>query len=314
MSYKGLELMAIWQLLDEFEVYLRDERGLSDHTVTSYMSDLAQFGRFLEDKESRDRRIDSLSLSQIRAFLRHRVSRGAKSSSITRKVSSLKTFFGFLKKKGRITTDPTLHLSRPKKRLILPTIIGQEGIAEMMKFPDDSTLVGRRDRAILEFLYGTGLRLSEMVELDIGDFLRGGDVIRVLGKGKRERLVPWGGQAKTAFFAYQAVRFGLGTSAGEEALRPYSGEAAFSARGNRRISARTVQRIVAKYLRKVSMAASLSPHKLRHAFATHLLENGADLRAVQELLGHESLSTTQTYTHVTAKRLRAVYRKAHPRS
>jgi integrase/recombinase XerC len=171
-----------------------------------------------------------------------------------------------------------------------------------------------RDRAILEFLYGTGVRLSEMVGLDLGDFIEREESLRIIGKGNKERIVPWGGEARRVFLAYQGMRFGIESLADESALRPHRSMAAFATRVRERISARTVQRIVGKYLRQVSLAAACSPHSLRHAFATHLLDNGADLRAVQELLGHESLATTQTYTHVTSRRVRAGYRRAHPRS
>jgi integrase/recombinase XerC len=183
-----------------------------------------------------------------------------------------------------------------------------------MDIPDTDALTGCRDRAILEFLYGTGVRLSEMVNLNIADFVDGGEVIRILGKGDKERLVPWGGKARTAFLEYQKRRLGLDGEVDDDSLRAYRACPAFSATVKPRISPRTVQRIVERHLRRVSLATAQSPHSLRHAFATHLLDNGADLRAVQELLGHESLSTTQVYTHVSTGRLKAIYKKTHPRS
>jgi site-specific recombinase XerD len=307
--------MNIDHAIGKFEVYLKAERGLSPKTIEAYATDLAQFGEFLERTDEESLRVDRIGLLHIRAFLRGQVDRGLSSRSMMRKISSLRSFFRFLVRRKYCALDPTLNLSTPKRRETLPTLVGEERIREMMSLPDVSTLTGLRDRAILEFLYGTGVRLSEMVRLDIADFVDGGETIRVLGKGNKERLVPWGGEARRWFYLYQKKRFGLRGKCDEQFLQRHRGCAAFSAgEHTRRISARTVQRIAAKYLRRVSLSAAVSPHVLRHAFATHLLDNGADLRAVQELLGHESLSTTQTYTHVTPKRLKETYRKAHPRS
>jgi site-specific recombinase XerD len=307
--------MNIDQASVKFAVYLNAERGLSPKTIEAYATDLAQFSEFLERIERGPVRVDRVGLLQIRAFLREQVDRGLSSRSMMRKISSLRSFFGFLVRRQHCSLDPTLNLSSPRKRESLPTLVSEDRIREMMALPDVSMLSGVRDRAILEFLYGTGVRLSEMVTLDIADFVDGGETLRVLGKGSKERLVPWGGEAKKWFFLYQKKRFGGRGEFDGRRLRPHSKHAAFSAGvATRRISPRTVQRIAAKYLRRVSLATAVSPHVLRHAFATHLLDNGADLRAVQELLGHESLSTTQIYTHVTPKRLRETYRKAHPRS
>lgn len=307
--------MNIDRAIDKFETYLRVERGLSLKTVEAYATDLAQFILFLDSRRRGPNRVDRIALVDVRGFLREQVRGGLSSRSMMRKISSLRSFFGYLVRRGYCPLDPTLNLSPPRKRDSLPTIVSEERIREMMDLPDCSGLSGVRDRAILEFLYGTGVRLSEMVALDIADFTHGGETLRVLGKGSKERLIPWGGQAKRWFLRYQKRRLGLHGKVSETALTAFKGYAAFSAGAtSSRISPRTIQRIVAKYLRRVSLSAAVSPHTLRHAFATHLLDNGADLRAVQELLGHESLSTTQNYTHVTSKRLREVYEKTHPRS
>jgi len=306
--------MNIDKAIVKFETYLRAERGLSPNTIEAYATDLAQFAEFVERTES-SAGVDRVGLLEIRAFLREQVDRGLSSRSMMRKISSLRSFFGFLVKREHCALDPTLNLSSPRKRESLPTLVSEDRIGEMMALPEVSTLSGARDKAILEFLYGTGVRLSEMVALDVADFIDGGETLRVFGKGSKERLVPWGGEARKWFFHYQKKRFGGRGEFEERRLKQYRKCAAFSAGADtRRISPRTVQRIVGKYLRCVSLSAAVSPHVLRHAFATHLLDNGADLRAVQELLGHESLSTTQIYTHVTPKRLRETYRKAHPRS
>lgn len=311
---KGVDpVLNIDVAIEKFISYLDVERGLSPNTVEAYATDLAQFAAFL-----RERKIalaERVQLVDVRAFLRRRVGEGLGTRSMMRKVSALRGFFGFLVRRGDCVADPTLHLTAPKRRESLPTVVSEDRIREMMALPDVSELSGVRDRAILEFLYGTGVRLSELVTLDIADLVESAEVIRVIGKGDKERIVPWGGEARKWFLRYQRKRFGIVRDAGEKALERFRAHAAFSAGSDpRRISPRTVQRIVHRYLRRVSLAASVSPHTLRHAFATHLLDNGADLRAVQELLGHESLSTTQIYTHVTPKRLRETYRKAHPRS
>ncbi|UCH85637.1 MAG: tyrosine recombinase XerC [Candidatus Latescibacterota bacterium] len=313
--------------IGKFEVWLSAERGLSRLTVRAYITDLAQFAAHLEERGSSSlgRRsgggipqIGEITLTDVRGFLRAQTQRGLTESSMLRKISSVRAFFGFLVSRGVIAVDPTQHLSRPRKRRSLPPVIGDDVIGDMMDLPDRNKTSGLRDRAILEFLYGTGVRLSEMVALDVRDFVDAGETLRIVGKGDKERIVPWRGKARTAFLDYQARRFDLsGAGATEGDLAPYVRYPAFSAgkkKKDRRISPRTVQRIVEKYLRQVSLASRQSPHTLRHAFATHLLNNGADLRAVQELLGHESLSTTQIYTHVSAKRLADIYRKTHPRS
>jgi len=306
--------MNVDRAIDKFESFLTAERGLAANTVQAYVTDLAQFSDFVAGRSGGTVAVDRVTLVDVRAFLRQEVSRGLNGRSMMRKISSLRSFFKFLLRRGHIKSDPTLNLSSPRKRDRMPSVVSEERISEMMNLPDVSKLRGIRDRAILEFLYGTGVRLSEMVALNVEDFLQGGETLRIEGKGGKERLIPWGGQAREWFFRYQAKRYALRGKVGEGTLTAFRRHAAFSAAGEGRISPRTVQRIVERYLRRVSLAASLSPHTLRHAFATHLLDNGADLRAVQELLGHESLSTTQIYTHVTAKRLRDTYRKAHPRA
>jgi len=197
-------------------------------------------------------------------------------------------------------------------RRSVPTIVSEERLRDMMELPDVSSLPGARDRAVLEFLYGAGVRLRELVALNVGDFLPLGDRVVVRGKGGKSRVVPFGGCARDALLAYWACRFGVGAT--DSALAAHARAGAFSTRTDERISPRTVQRIVARYLRMVASVTQASPHALRHAFATHMLDHGADLRAVQELLGHSSLSTTQIYTHVSIEHLKKVYRKAHPRA
>lgn len=306
--------MKLDAAIERLETHMSSERGLAPNTVRAYATDLAQFSAYLAARAGAAADTEKIRLGDVRAFLREQVKRGIGETSMLRKISSLRALFAFLQRIGDIPVDPTLHLSRPRGRRRIPPVIPKESVSRMMEIPDTEKLSGRRDRAVLEFLYGTGVRLSEMVGLNVGDLIDAGEVIRVLGKGNKERLIPWGGKARTAFFEYQRKRFGIEGEGNESALEAYRDYPAFSAGLKRRISPRTVQRIVEKYLRRVSLATAQSPHSLRHAFATHLLDNGADLRAVQELLGHESLSTTQIYTHVSTTRLKEVYKKSHPRS
>jgi len=300
--------------IERFRAHLDHERDLSPRTVEAYASDLALFAASLEGRHGDTVELDDVSIDDIRAFLRAEVSRGLSNRSMMRRVSAIRSFFHYALRKKLIASDPTAHLGQQPSRKTVPTIISAERIEKMMSLPDTSTLKGLRDRAVLEFLYGTGVRLREMVALDIGDFLPvGGDTIRVLGKGSKERVVAFGREARRAMHSYWADRFGIHGDVEEQLLR-FRKEPAFATEREVRISRRTVQRIAQRYISLVASVSGASPHALRHAFATHLLDNGADLRAVQELLGHASLSTTQIYTHVSIEHLKAVYKKAHPRA
>jgi integrase/recombinase XerC len=306
--------MSIDKAIEKFRVHLTHERELSQRTVAAYAGDLAQLSAHLHDRRGENVRLQDVDIGDIRAYLGDQVKRGLSGRSMMRKISSTRAFFRFAAARGMVAEDPTLYLGQQIQRRSIPTIVSQERVRQMMELPDTETFKGLRDRAVLEFLYGTGVRLGEMLSLDIGDFLPFGETIRVVGKGDKERAVPFGGKAKQALFDYWRMRFGVAREITERRLAGLRGEPAFSTDGRRRISPRTVQRIAEKYIKRVASITATSPHTLRHAFATHLLDNGADLRAVQELLGHESLSTTQIYTHVSVEHLKSVYKKAHPRS
>ena len=298
--------MLLDDAIERFREHIAHERGLSARTVEAYSSDLALFARHLDPDGEHSPRLSSITPLELRAFLAGEVGRGLSSRSMMRRVAALRAFFAFLRSRQLVKTDPTRQLAQRVSRRSVPTIVGEERIEEMMSLPDISTLNGLRDRAVLEFLYGAGVRLREMVALNVEDFLAADDHVIVRGKGNKRRVVPFGGRAREAVQAYWQVRFG--------SPRPttHMKEPAFA--GRSRINPRTVQRIVARYLRRVASVSKASPHALRHAFATHMLDHGADLRTVQELLGHSSLSTTQIYTHVSVEHLKKVYRKAHPRA
>jgi integrase/recombinase XerC len=306
--------MDIDKAIEKFRVYLEHERDLSPRTVEAYTTDLAQLSAYVHGRLGEKARLDQVNIGDIRAFLRDQVQKGLVGRSMMRKISSTRAFFRFSAKRHLIQEDPTVYLAQQIKRQTIPTVVSEERIRQMMELPDTETFKGVRDRAVLEFLYGTGVRLGEMLPLDIRDFLPLGEIIRVIGKGNKERVVPIGGEAKRCLLAHWTERFSPGNEIGGQQLSRYGDQPAFSTDGKRRVSARTVQRIAEKYLKRVASISATSPHTLRHAFATHLLDNGADLRSVQELLGHESLSTTQIYTHVSVEHLKKVYSKAHPRS
>jgi len=300
--------------VERFREHLTHERDLSPRTVEAYVTDLAQLSSFLAERNGEGVKVQRVDVADIRAFLAAEMSRGLAGRSMMRKISSIRAFFRYLRRRGTIDDDPTLHLGQQIARRDIPTVVSAERIDRMMELPDTGNLKGLRDRAVLEFLYGTGVRLGELHGLDVGDFLPLGDTVKVLGKGNRERYVPVTGSAKDTLFNYWGERFAIAGGVNDAALSAHKGEPAFSTDVERRISRRTVQRIASKYIRQVAAVTQSSPHTLRHAFATHLLDNGADLRAVQELLGHASLSTTQIYTHVSVEHLKKVYKKAHPRA
>ncbi len=309
--------MLLDAAIERFRTHLAHERALSPRTVEAYASDLASLSAFLAERGHDRLQAAKVDAIMVRAYLAAEVARGLSGRSMMRRVSALRSFFRYLEQRGAIESDPTLHLAQRVARRSVPTIVSEERLQHMMEIPDVSTSMGARDRALLEFLYGTGVRLGELVALNVGDFLPLADRVIVHGKGNKKRVVPFAGRAREAMLAYWADRFAL-TSADDASLKLHTRAPAFAGRasaGNKaRVGRRTVQRVVARHLRRVASVTKASPHVLRHAFATHMLDHGADLRAVQELLGHESLSTTQVYTHVSVEHLRKVYKKAHPRA
>jgi tyrosine recombinase XerC len=273
-----------------FIEYLQKEKNFSPHTLRGYRKDLEQFFDFLSD-----RAVVVVDSTAILAYVSFLMKYGLDARSVARKLSALKSFFKVLRRLGRADHNPAENIRTPKTKKHLP------GFLTLPQIEQGLTIEDKRDRAIMEVLYSCGVRASELVGLDTGsvDFNR--DEIKVRGKGNKERIVPLGQAAKTAILAYMRER-----NAASAAL--------FQNRRGGRLTTRSLQRIVHKHLMSVAQVSGTHPHILRHTFATHLLDNGADLRAVQELLGHASLSTVQIYTHVTTKRLKEVYKKAHPRA
>jgi integrase/recombinase XerC len=306
--------------LKNYLVHLGLTERVSDATVRAYEGDVAQFIDFLRRELGGEPRFAEVDGVAVRSFLGSLARGGYSARSVARKIASLKSFFGYCRQRGLCPEDPTVAVCAPKIGRDLPVFASVTAVDRMMELVPLDTKRGMRDRAVLELLYGTGMRLAELVGATVGscDFER--RTIRVLGKRNKERLLPLGGKAAERLKLYLQDRYGAPESAWASRSSFNDFFAAeleaplIAGRGRERVSRRTIQRIVRKYLAHAAALTRMSPHVLRHTFATHLLDAGADLRAVQELLGHVSLSTTQIYTHVTVDRLRKVYDKAHPRA
>jgi integrase/recombinase XerC len=303
--------------LREFLDYIRLNRNASAHTVAAYESDLSQFIAFAGQQRGTRAALEPkhLDLQLIRGFLADLYRQGQARASVARKVSALRTFVRYLRREGWIDSDPAALAVAPKREQKVPAHLSVDEMAQLLEAPDASTPLGRRDRAILELFYASGIRLSELVALDLEDVDLAGRMVRVMGKGRKERIVPFNPKAAAALRAWLKDRVAL--RANPKSQIPSSKSQAeplfVNARGGR-LTGRSVQRLVSRYVRSCSTRFGISPHALRHSFATHLLQAGADLRAIQELLGHVRLSTTQRYTHVNVAQLLDVYRKAHPRA
>jgi tyrosine recombinase XerC len=305
--------------LRKFLDYLSLNRNASAHTVDAYASDIGQFLEFAAAHAGNATLTsDNLDIDLVRAFLAELHRQGQSRASASRKLSALRTFMRYLKREGWIETDPASLAVSPKREQRVPAHLSVDEMSRLLEMPDTTAPLGRRDRAILELFYASGLRLSELVGLDLDDVNLNARMVRVMGKGSKERLVPFNETARGTIREWLKDRASLrevGSRPKAQSPRPKAqGEPLFiNARGSR-LTGRSVQRLVARYVAGCSTRFGISPHALRHSFATHLLQRGADLRAIQELLGHVQLSTTQRYTHVNAAQLLEVYRKAHPRA
>ncbi len=297
--------------IQDYAQYLRVERDASSHTLRNYLSDLAAFRVFLIEQGPVDGgqgppplTPDAIDPLVIRGYLAFLKKKGARKSTVARKLAVLRSFFRYLVREGRVGLNPAKQVSTPKQEKPLPRFLTVDQAGALMTTPVGSRWLVLRDRAILETFYSTGIRVSELVGLDPGDIDFDSGMVKVFGKGRKERIVPIGEKAIEALRAYLVARPGAARFGWTEGVF-------CNARGGR-LTPRSIDRIVKKYMLRIDQPNGV-PHSLRHTFATHLLEGGADLRSVQEMLGHASLSTTQRYTHLQIDHLMAVYDRAHPR-
>jgi integrase/recombinase XerC len=325
-------------IIHKFLDYLKFERRFSEHTAKCYGADLTQFCEFLKGRSESDSadaepmslhsheasmatavatqvdvKIDQLLLSTntdaVRGYLGFLNERQYSKATIARKLATLRSFYKFLVKRNHISSNPVVSIRTPKQEKKLPRFLEYEEIKKLLSTPPVNTWLGARDRAILETLYSTGIRVSELVALNMDDIDFLGEVVHVRGKGKKERIAPIGSSALQVIQHYMEYRNKRAQSNGN-----FDSKVLFVNKHGRRLSTRSVRRKMDKYLKMAGLDPAISPHTLRHSFATHMLNNGADLRSVQELLGHQSLSTTQVYTHLTTRKLKEVYDGAHPRN
>lgn len=310
--------------IDLFLIYLKTERGYSEHTLINYSADLGQFTQFIApllEKPIEAVRPGQVTHLLIRHYLGHLQGLGRSRATIARKLAVLRTFYKFLLRQGVVDRNPLERVSTPKQEKRLPSFLSEKEAAKLVETPDPASLLGLRDLAILEVIYGSGLRVSELVGLNLVHLDLAGGYLRIRGKGGKERIVPLGRQAAEALEAYMNKgRPGLLRRQKAAIKEPVNDcgqrlweQPLFLNKHGTRLSDRGVRDLVKKYASRSGLNHAVYPHMLRHTFATHLLDGGADLRSVQELLGHARLSTTQIYTHITKKQLHRVYRRSHPR-
>ncbi len=290
--------------IEDFMAYLKYEKNASPHTIAGYRRDLLQLAQYLEEKKSSLDEVDNIIL---RGFLASRYGRGEKKSTVGRKLAAIRSFFQFCVRKHWMQLNPAKVVSTPKQEKPVPSFLTEEEMQKFLDLPRTNKTLDLRDRAMMELLYATGIRVSELVGINLEDVNFAERLIRIRGKGKKERLVPFGRKAEETLRSYLRVRSSInrGRVESKPVFLNYLGK---------KLSTRSVERTVDKYIRRTALRRKISPHSLRHSFASHLLSRGADLRVIQELLGHESLATTQKYTHIDLKHILDVYHKSHPRS
>jgi integrase/recombinase XerC len=307
--------MTMQQYIDDFKKHLMYERNASEHTLRNYLSDLEQFYDHLCPPNDRSERVEvdlrDIDNITIREYMASLYGKKKKKTSIARKLATLRTFFKYLCREGVLELNPARLVSSPRLEKRLPNYLNIEEAIRFIEMPDLDTVLGKRDRSILEMLYATGVRVSELVGMNIEDVDFRHQAVRVRGKGRKERIVPFGDHARKALELYLGVRSQLIAHAAEDKRDV---RAVFYNYQGTRITTRSVGRMIDKYIKECADIHHISPHSLRHSFATHMLNAGADLRSIQELLGHARLSTTQQYLHVSNDRLMEVYDKAHPKA
>jgi integrase/recombinase XerC len=314
-------------LITKFITYLEVERNVSAHTIRSYSADLTQFCQFLCAARSAgaaaaelsaeklpppeelsagalQKSLPAVTAVEVRSYLAMMRNSNYSKATVARKLATLRSFYKYLARMGEVTASPVTAIRTPRQDKRLPKCLDVSQVEALLGAPDTSNMLGARDRAILETIYSAGLRISELVGLNLEDLDEFSEALRIRGKGKKERLAPLGSKAVASIQAYMGKRNGKCDGGGRGAL--------FVNKSGNRLSERSIRRKLDGYLQTAGIPIHISPHTLRHSFATHMLNAGADLRSVQEMLGHESLSTTQIYTHLTTTRLKEVYDKAHP--
>lgn len=316
-------------IITEFLDYLKFEKHFSEHTAKCYNADLEQFCQYLSGQPEQsgssaqnnasvavatqtqtqiEQLLLALTTDTVRAYMAHLSEKQYSKSTSARKLATLRSFYKFLVKRSYLQGNPVTAVRTPKQDKRLPKFLEYEQVKRLIETPPSDSWLGARDRAIMETLYGTGVRVSELVGLNIEDVDFLGEVLHVRGKGKKERIAPIGSSALQSIQHYMEYRNRRAQNNGN-----FDSKVLFVNKHGKRLSTRSVRRKMDKYLKMAGLDPAISPHTLRHSFATHMLNNGADLRSVQELLGHQSLSTTQIYTHLTTKKLKEVYDDAHPR-
>ena len=289
-------------IIRTYLVYLSKERGYSEHTVYAYKKDLNRFLNFIKSNANS---ILEAKKEHIREFLADEFERGLHPKTVSRRLAALKSFYDYCVEIKEIESNPAIFVESPKLPSTLPDYLDLSKLSDILSMPQQETLIGSRDLAMMELFYSTGMRLSELINLNVNHLDFFNQIVKVTGKGKKERLIPFGKQAKDSIKNYLKMRNIKGNF-------QLVSDSLFVSNRNKRVSQRTVQRRVRMYLASFAGSGSSGPHTLRHAFATHLLERGADIRSVKELLGHASLSSTQIYTHLQPEKMKQIYKQAHP--
>ena len=308
--------MEVQKMIDEFIDYLRVERGLSRNTQKSYRIDLNEYFAFLKKSGLA---LESIKAEGVTDFLYELKNQGLRSSSIARKLIAVRMFHRYLGNEGYLVSDPTSFLDAPRKEMRLPSVLSRQEVEKILSMPDASKTDGLRDKALFELIYATGMRISELASLRRDDINLAGGYLRCFGKGDKERIIPVGGKAREAVEKYIAncklqIANRKSKAKGNKDFKTQQQDYVFVNHSGNKLTRQGLWLIIKKYVKKAGISGKISPHTFRHSFATHLLQGGADLRSVQEMLGHADISTTQLYLHLDKEKIHEAYRKFHPRA